>query len=788
MPLIAAHTIDVKEATAVIRNGLDACLTFEIDEHRQNHRQTNTLIYDFERAMQGPCLEMMLRGFLVDIRERDKTILAIKQDKTNIERIIRLIITAIQGSYNAKLPNSPKQLQQLFYDRMKLKPIERSANGETKRPMDRESLERLSTQDKYAAPIINFILLFRDLSKSLQVLETGIDQDWRWRCSYNIGGTSTGRWSSSKSPFGTGCVLPHVEALTLRGWKRIDKIIDGELIAQWDSRTEEIEWKPCEIFSQDFSGKMLRVSTEQLQQTLTPNHRIARYDNTLRHLYVNSAFEVSKMSSVGIPLAGKYNYGTLEIPRYASMLMADFSKEDTTWCASFKKERKINRFISLAAEFDLEYDEQPCKEGYRRFVIRNKEHICPKKWGPWILDLTLEAAEDLLEEARYWDATDRGSEFIFFTSDKDQAEWFATLAHLVNRSATIRLVQQNSGSTLMYWVNIKSRSHTTIQSKHWTEIPYEGKVYCPKVPSSYWLMREDGFISITGNSNFQNINEKLRRMFIPDRGFKLYGIDKAQSEARDVGWFCGTILGDWTYLDACESNDLHTYTTRLCYPDWDWTGDLKKDRILAERPFYRHFTYRDVSKRVGHASNYLGQPKEISKQTRLPISITKEFQERYFSIFPCIPRMHQWVAQKLQTERYLVNSFGRRRDFLDWADSSETLKSGVAYLFQSATGDCLNLGLWRLWKHMGNQIQILSQLHDAVYFQAQEPTSENAERKMLRAAVELIQIRQFDPWSGRSMTIPGEVVGGYNWAHRFRLREDGSRDDWNPRGLDKISI
>lgn len=494
MPVIAAHKVAVKDGNMAIYNGLDCCLTFEIDEVRQDLRRNQSLIYDFERAMQGPALEMMLRGFRVDIHERERAILSTMRQKSDTERILKHIIEAIQGgaAYDKKLPNSPKQLQNLFYDIMHLKPIEKHENGETKRPMGREVLERLETQDKFAEPIIAAILFYRDLSKSLQVLETEIDPDWRWRCSYNIGGTSTGRWSSSKSPFGSG-------------------------------------------------------------------------------------------------------------------------------------------------------------------------------------------------------------------------------------------------------------------------------------------------------NNFQNINENLRRVFIPDPGFKLYGIDKAQSEARDVGWFCGTILGDWSYLDACESGDLHTYVTRLCYPDWAWTGDLKKDREIADRRFYRFFTYRDVSKRVGHATNYRGQPREISKQTRLPLRIAEEFQERYFSAFPCIQRMHGWVAQQLQRERFLVNSFGRRRDFFDRPDSNDTIKGAVAYMFQSATGDCLNLGLYRLWKEMGTQIQILSQLHDAVYFQCHE-LSEKKEKEMLQNALYLIENPQKDPRSGRIMTIPGEVVGGYNWAHRFRLREDGSLDDWNPRGLDKIRL
>lgn len=492
--LIAAHEIDVKTGNQAIYNGFDCGLTFEIDNVRQNLRQNDTLVYDFELGMQGPALEMMSRGFRVDIEERENAVLMTQGRKASTERILSALVEAASGSYDPKFAGSPKQLQKFFYECMKLPPVERSFEGEVKRPMNREALETLKLRSKWAEPIINAILLYRDQSKTLQVLETEIDPDWRWRCSYNIGGTSTGRWSSSKSPIGTG-------------------------------------------------------------------------------------------------------------------------------------------------------------------------------------------------------------------------------------------------------------------------------------------------------NNFQNVTEELRRVFIPDPGFKLYGIDKSQSEARDVGWFCGVVLGDWSYLDACESGDLHTYVTRLLYPEWDWTGDLKRDRQLAERRFYRLFTFRDASKRLGHGTNYLGKPEELSKQIHIPLHLVKEFQTRYFAAFSCIQRMHAWVTSFIQRNRYLINSFGRRRDFFDHPDSNDTIKGAVAFMFQSATGDALNLGLYRLWKHYGTEVQILSQLHDAVYFQYPIST-EREEQDMLEKSINLIQVEQ--KYSGingqRKMVIPGEAVGGFNWAHRFRLLEDGSKEDWNPRGLDGIRL
>jgi hypothetical protein len=110
-------------------------------------------------------------------------------------------------------------------------------------------------------------------------------------------------------------------------------------------------------------------------------------------------------------------------------------------------------------------------------------------------------------------------------------------------------------------------------------------------------------------------------------------------------------------------------------------------------------------------------------------------------------------------------------------------------MFQSATGDALNLGLYKLWKNYGTEIQILSQLHDAVYFQY-PICSEKEEKDMLLKAIDLVQVEQrYKGINGqRKMIIPGEAVGGFNWAHRFRLGADGTREEWNPRGLDGIRL
>jgi len=134
--------------------------------------------------------------------------------------------------------------------------------------------------------------------------------------------------------------------------------------------------------------------------------------------------------------------------------------------------------------------------------------------------------------------------------------------------------------------------------------------------------------STTGSGeNLQNITEDLRHIFISDNGFKIAGIDKEQAESREVGYFCGITFDDWSYLDAVESGDIHTYCARLLWPNLPWTGNLQKDKLIANQPFYRHLSYRDMVKRAGHGTNYLGQPYTISQEIKVPQKLVQDFQE-----------------------------------------------------------------------------------------------------------------------------------------------------------------
>lgn len=473
--------------------GLDCCLTLEILEELDAQFPAPDPIYSFERALQGPYLEIMQRGFRVDQMARSQAALTLR---SQIFALREMLDEFARASWGKPLnPNSPTQVKQFLYQELRLPEVWLNQKGERKLSSNREALEKLDVY-LYARPIVNTILQIRDLSKQLQVFETDIDADGRFRASYNIAGTETGRPSSSENAFGTG-------------------------------------------------------------------------------------------------------------------------------------------------------------------------------------------------------------------------------------------------------------------------------------------------------GNAQNISPSLRYVFTADPGFKLAVIDLEQVEARDVGFFCGCLFDDWSFLDSCESGDLHTNNAKLIWPELPWTGVSAADRKIADRSFYREFTYRDMAKRGSHLSNYSGTAYTAARALKVPIEIMDEFQARYCRgraakaglaasainpAYPCIPRWWQWTAEQLQTTQLITTPFGRRRHFFGRPDDATTLREAIAFLPQSTTADRMNLGMWRVWHHV-TQIQLLAQTYDSITFQYSEKEDEEA---LLRRALQLIEVELFAP-NGRRYVVPGECKLGWNWGaevtedDQAKAKKDGKK-------------
>jgi DNA polymerase-1 len=114
--------------------------------------------------------------------------------------------TAIGRDFNVR---SPKQMKEFFFDEMKIKPVLNRKTGSI--TTNDAALETIKKRAPYLTPVVTRIQELRSIGVFLSTFAMmKLDRDHRIRCSYNIAGTETFRYSSSENAFGSGTNLQNV--------------------------------------------------------------------------------------------------------------------------------------------------------------------------------------------------------------------------------------------------------------------------------------------------------------------------------------------------------------------------------------------------------------------------------------------------------------------------------------------------------------------------------------------------------------------------------------------------
>jgi DNA polymerase I-like protein with 3'-5' exonuclease and polymerase domains len=201
------NTLD-EEQLDFVYNAKDCCVTHQVDtalEERLNEAQRR--IYRFELAQQAVAFSMMKRGLRVNLNVRDGLLHELTQQRQRINTHINNLANAMWS--RGLNPKSPKQMHEFFYDHLKLPIHHRQEKGRRVPTTNIEALEGFRAYF-YIKPIVNAILASGDLHGQIKVLAAGIDPDNRFRASFNVGGTETGRWSSSYNPNRRGTNLQNI--------------------------------------------------------------------------------------------------------------------------------------------------------------------------------------------------------------------------------------------------------------------------------------------------------------------------------------------------------------------------------------------------------------------------------------------------------------------------------------------------------------------------------------------------------------------------------------------------
>lgn len=281
--------------------------------------------------------------------------------------------------------------------------------------------------------------------------------------------------------------------------------------------------------------------------------------------------------------------------------------------------------------------------------------------------------------------------------------------------------------------------------------------------------------------NLQNVAERHRYMFVADPGWEMIYADLKQAESNVVAH----MAADEKYIEAHKLGDVHTYVTRLVWPDMPWTGDLKEDKKIAKQlppwdPVEGH-DYRFQSKRIQHGSNYGLTPFGVSMIAHIPLREAQSAQRNYFRAFPGIPAWHDRVAEQVRNGEPLVNPLGRTIRLFGRPWDKRTWRQGLAFLPSSTVADIINIGIYLVWRELEatsdpleRKVQLLAQVHDAMLAQFRRGETSVAHRimELMRVPVPIVGIDGIT----RMAEIETEAAVGLNWGHRSTDNPDGIQE------------
>lgn len=305
-----------------------------------------------------------------------------------------------------------------------------------------------------------------------------------------------------------------------------------------------------------------------------------------------------------------------------------------------------------------------------------------------------------------------------------------------------------------------------------------------RLRSSYSLNTEAGRLKSSSapdalGYNAQNIDRRVRPVFIPDRDCLFCEIDLSQAEDRIVKVLCGTERTvelanrkPWNY-------DAHTDNAAKIFgiPIEEIT---KTQRNLGKKGM--HAVERDMHGRT-LSENLL---KEGYIYT---VEECEHLIERTHGAFPELKEIYfRWVQQEVINEGRLVNSWGRVWDVTYQRKDENLYRRAYSFYPQSECVDLLNMcGLVPFYTFVVRNsipIKLNAQVHDSILFSFSTKTPEDV-AMAYGAIMYLVQSletpREYTTAQNtqETLVIPASVSVGRNWGSNYEWKRTPSWGEFN---------
>lgn len=298
---------------------------------------------------------------------------------------------------------------------------------------------------------------------------------------------------------------------------------------------------------------------------------------------------------------------------------------------------------------------------------------------------------------------------------------------------------------------IEHRKYTKILQFINVELSTENKVHTSYnitgTDTGRWSSSES-IILTYGSGNLQNIDKRIRSMYVPPPGKCFIQADYIGAEAHLVA----NVILDQKLMQAFDNGeDVHIMTAAFMF-------NVKPEDVTKEQ--------RTIGKSIRHATNYSGGPAVVQKKLQIPLREAKSYLSRFTSITPQLAVWHGKLREKLQEDRTLITPLGRKRIFMDrWGD--QLFRSAYAFIPQSTIGDLLNISFVDFYnKHKSDpDMSCALQLHDAIYISC----NDTPEDRSFWAKQLYLSMHRPISLQHRDLYIGVDFKWGYDWKNMEEL-------------------
>ena len=309
------------------------------------------------------------------------------------------------------------------------------------------------------------------------------------------------------------CVTGDTEILTNEGYKRIDSLTKKEKIAQYNDDGTITFVKPLEYIEKMYNGDMFDVEIAHNKHiSMSPNHVQPLYypsQKAIKEDYIkNINFNCRKKLIVSGKGQG-YKDRLSAMDKIAILSQADGTLQRhfddyNYWTIQLKKDRKINRFLEIMNEANIEWKQIKSSRDKTRFSYKTPINITKKLSTYFNLeDMSTNYCKEFIEETSLWDGyTYKTGQKYYSSKIKENVDFVAAVG-IMGEFKTYQSIEKDDRSEKfndIYRLYLKPNYiYSDCQKCKKYKYRFKGKIYCVKVPSQKIILRANGYAFVSGN-------------------------------------------------------------------------------------------------------------------------------------------------------------------------------------------------------------------------------------------------------------------------------------------------